>query len=120
MKVQLRKFYLATLYSPEFMSGRKYDAIPQNATVQENAMCVLLFVETKSVIKTQRRYRPQHGKESPSDNAIRRWLKQFQETGNILHRKEREDRALRRKMSIEYRKGFLEVHKNQLEELLCS
>jgi hypothetical protein len=26
-------------------------------------------------------------KDPPSDNAIRRWLKQFQETGRVLHRR---------------------------------
>jgi transposase len=57
------------------------------ATVQEKAMCVFWFFETKSVIMTQRRYRAQYGKYPPSDNAIRRWLKQFQETGSVLHRK---------------------------------
>jgi hypothetical protein len=56
------------------------------ATVQEKAMCVLWFFETKSVIKTQRRYRTQYGKDPPSDIAIRRWLKQFQETSSVLHR----------------------------------
>jgi hypothetical protein len=50
-------------------------------------MCLLWFFETKSVIKTQRRYRTQYGKDPPSDNAIQRWLKQFQETGSVLHRK---------------------------------
>jgi hypothetical protein len=58
------------------------------ATVQEKAMCVLWFFETKSVIKMQRRYRTQHGKDPPSGNAIRRWLKQFQETGSVLRRQE--------------------------------
>jgi transposase-like protein len=53
------------------------------ATVQEEVMCVLWFFETKSVIKMQRRYSTQHGK----DNTIRRWLKQFQEPGSVLHRK---------------------------------
>jgi transposase len=57
------------------------------ATVQEKAMCVLWFFETKSVNETQRRYRTQYGKDPPSDNAIRRWLKQFQESGSVLHRK---------------------------------
>jgi hypothetical protein len=57
------------------------------ATVQEKAMCLLWFFETKSVIKTQRRYRTQYGKDPPSDNAIRRWLNQCQETGSVLHRK---------------------------------
>jgi hypothetical protein len=36
----------------------------------------------------QRRYRTQYGKDPPSDNAIRRWVKQLQETGSVLHRKE--------------------------------
>jgi hypothetical protein len=34
--------------------------------------------------------------------------------------KEREDPALRRKLLIESRKRFLEAHKNQLDELVCS
>jgi arsenate reductase-like glutaredoxin family protein len=50
-------------------------------------MSVLWFFETKSVIKTHRRYITQYGKDPPSDNAIRRWLKQFQETGSVLNRK---------------------------------
>jgi transposase len=49
-------------------------------------MCVLWFLETKSVIKMQRRYRTQYGKVPSSDNAVMRWLKQFQETGSVLHR----------------------------------
>jgi hypothetical protein len=39
-------------------------------TVQEKAICVLWFFETKSFIKMQRRC-----------------FKQFQETGSVLHRK---------------------------------
>jgi hypothetical protein len=54
------------------------------ATVQEKAMFVLWFFEIKSVTKTQRRYRTQHGKDLHSDNEIRRWLKQFQETGRVV------------------------------------
>jgi hypothetical protein len=50
-------------------------------------MCILWFCETKFVIKTQRRYRTQYGKDPVSDNAIRRWLMQFQETDSVLHRK---------------------------------
>jgi hypothetical protein len=49
----------------------------------ETVICVLWFFETKSVTKTQRRYRTQHGKDPPSDKAIRRWVKQFQETGSF-------------------------------------
>jgi hypothetical protein len=58
------------------------------STVQEKATCLLWFLEIKSVIKTQCRYRTQHGEDPPSDNAIRRWLKQFQEIGSGLHRQE--------------------------------
>jgi hypothetical protein len=50
-------------------------------------MCVLWFFETESVIKMQCRYRTQYGEDSPSDNVIRRWLKQSEETGSVLHRK---------------------------------
>jgi hypothetical protein len=57
-------------------------------TVQEKAMCVLRFFETKSFIKTRRHYRTQYGKAAPSDNATRCWLKHFQGTGNVLHRRE--------------------------------
>jgi hypothetical protein len=59
------------------------------ATLQEKAMYVIWFFETKSVIKMQRRYRTQYGKDAPSDNAIRRWLKQFQEARSVLHLKGR-------------------------------
>ncbi|GBM19514.1 hypothetical protein AVEN_107986-1 [Araneus ventricosus] len=57
------------------------------ATVQEKAMCVLWFFETKSAITTQRRFRTTYKKDPNSDNSIRRWLTQFQETGSVLHRK---------------------------------
>jgi hypothetical protein len=62
------------------MSGKK-DVIPQNG---DCSTCLLRFFETKSVIKTQRRYGTQSGKHPPSDNAIRRWLTQFQETGSLV------------------------------------
>jgi transposase len=90
------------------------------ATVQEKAMCVLWFFEPKSVIKMQHSYRTQYGKDPPSDNAIRRWLKQFQETGSVLHRKGAGRPSTSQKMLIESRKRLLEAHKNQLDELLCS
>jgi transposase len=89
------------------------------ATVREKAMCVLWFFEMKSVIKRQRRHRTEYGKDPSSDNAIRRWLKQFQETGNVLRRKVA-GRPSTLQMLIESRKRFLEAHKNQLDELLCS
>jgi hypothetical protein len=102
------------------MSGRKYDVIPQNGDCSRESNVRVLIFETKFDIKTQRRYRTQYGKYPTSDNAIRRWLKQFQETGRVLHRKEWEDRALREKMLIESRERFLEAHADQFYELLCS
>ncbi|GBN32483.1 hypothetical protein AVEN_262031-1 [Araneus ventricosus] len=57
------------------------------ATEQEKAMCVLWVFETKSVITTQRRFRTTYKKDPPSDNSIRLWLTQFQETGSFLRRK---------------------------------
>jgi hypothetical protein len=57
------------------------------ATIQEKATYVLWFYETKSVIKIQRLYRTHYGKDPPTDKALRRWLKQFQKTGSVLHRK---------------------------------
>jgi heterodisulfide reductase subunit C len=62
------------------MSGRKYDVIPQNGDCSRES-------NMKSVIKMQRRYRTRYGNDPPSDKAIRRWLKQFQETGSVVHRK---------------------------------
>jgi hypothetical protein len=47
---------------------------------------VLWFVKTKFVINTQHRYRTQYEKDALTDNVIRRWVKQFQETGNALYR----------------------------------
>jgi hypothetical protein len=64
------------------MSGRRYDVIPQNGDCSRTT-CVLWFFETKSVVKKQYRYRTQYGKGPPSDNPIRRWLKQFEETDSV-------------------------------------
>jgi hypothetical protein len=69
------------------MSGRNMKSHLKMATVQEKAMLVLRFFETKSVIKSQSRYRTQYGRDPSSDNAIRRGLKQFQQIGSVLHRK---------------------------------
>jgi hypothetical protein len=57
------------------------------ATVQEKAMCLLWFFEAKSVFEMQHRCRTQYGNYPTSDKAIQLRLKQFQETGNVLHRK---------------------------------
>jgi hypothetical protein len=57
------------------MYGIKYDIITQNSFSKENPL-------SKSNVFTE-----QYGQDPLSDNAIRRWLQQFQETGNVLHRK---------------------------------
>lgn len=69
------------------------------ASAQEKAMCVMWFFQTKFVITIQRRFKSTYKKDPPSDNSIRRWLKPFWEMGSVLHKKEREDRALPRKAS---------------------
>jgi hypothetical protein len=62
-------------------------------TVQEKSMCVLWFPEKSPLsecsVVTELNYR----KDPPSDNAIRRPLKQFQETGSVLRRKESESQS---------------------------
>jgi hypothetical protein len=54
------------------------------STVQGNEMCVLCFLETKFVIKLQRRYGTQYGKCPSSHNVIRRWLKQFKGNDSVV------------------------------------
>jgi hypothetical protein len=78
------------------------------------------LLETNSIMKTQRRYRTQYGKDSPSDNAIQRWLKQFQETDCVLHRKGAGGPSTSQEDADRIQVEFLEAHRNQLDELLCS
>ena len=51
---------------------------------QEKAQCVSWFIETKSDVQTQRRYRTKNGKDPPSRSSIRRWHKKFMETRSVL------------------------------------
>jgi hypothetical protein len=82
-KVLFGKAVLAVL-----MSWRKCDAALQNGDrSRESNVGTSVFFETKSVIKMQRRYRTPYGINPPSENAVRRLLKQFQETDNVLHQK---------------------------------
>jgi hypothetical protein len=92
----------------------------KNMTYLKMVIVGTLVFRNKVRYQNATRYRTQYGKDPPSDNATRRWLKLFQETGSVLHRKKREDRAFRRKMVIEYRKRFLGAHKKQRDELFCS
>ena len=53
-------------------------------TPQEKAQCVSWFIETKSDVQTQRRYRTKYGRDPPSRSSIRRWYKKFMERGLVL------------------------------------
>ena len=53
-------------------------------TPQEKAQCVPWFIETKSDVQTQHRYRTKNMKDSPSRSSIHRWHKNFMETGSVL------------------------------------
>jgi hypothetical protein len=57
------------------------------ANGNEKAFCVLTFHECWSVTIVQRQFRAKFGKQPPSDNSIRRWYAQFQETACVCKRK---------------------------------
>ena len=50
------------------------------ANGSEKAFCVLTFHECRSVTIVQLQFRTKFGIDPPSDNSIRRWYAQFQET----------------------------------------
>ena len=54
------------------------------ATPQEKAQCVSWFIETKSDVQAQRKYRTKYGRDPPSGPSIHRWHKKFIETGSVL------------------------------------
>lgn len=51
------------------------------ANSEQKAFCVLQFAKTKSVITVQRAFRNKFRCNPPSDNNIRRWYHQFENTG---------------------------------------
>jgi hypothetical protein len=120
MELQLRNFYLATLYSPRWYLGENTTLYLKVASVQQKMMCVLWCFKTKSLTRTKRWYRAQYGKDPPPDIALRRWLQQPQETGIVLQRIGAGGPNMRTRIMIESKKHFLEAHKNQLDEILCS
>ena len=46
--------------------------------------CVSWFIETKSDVQTQQKYRTKYGRDPPSRPSIYRWHKKFIETGSVL------------------------------------
>jgi transposase len=51
------------------------------ATAQQKAFCVLKFSTCESVVTVQREFRRRYGTEPPGAQSIRRWYRQFEETG---------------------------------------
>lgn len=50
-------------------------------TREQKAFCVLEFAKTRSVVTVRRAFRTKFGFDPPSDNNIRRWYHQFEDTG---------------------------------------
>ena len=55
--------------------------VAKMATREQKAFCVLQFAKTESVIRVQHAFRIKFHCNSPSDNSIRRWYHQFEDTG---------------------------------------
>jgi hypothetical protein len=84
---KLWKFFLTSI---DGISGHLYvsqSVACEMVIVQERALCVGWLFETKSVTQTQRNYRTQLNKQSPSDYAIRDCQRRFLETGSGHDRK---------------------------------
>ena len=56
-------------------------------TIQQKAQCDLWNHVSKSSIAVQCKFRYEFGQDPPHINSIKRWLKNFMETGSILDRK---------------------------------
>ena len=56
-------------------------------TIQQKAQCVLWYNELKSPTAVQRKFRNEFGQDPPHTNSIKKWFKNFMETGSILDRK---------------------------------
>ena len=53
-------------------------------TIQQKAHCVLWYYKLKSPTTVQRKFRNEFGQDPPHTNSIKRWFKNFMETGSIL------------------------------------
>ena len=56
-------------------------------TIQQKAQCVLWYHKLKSPTAVQRKFRNEFGQDPPHTDSIKRWFKNFMETGSILDRK---------------------------------
>lgn len=57
------------------------------STIQEKAKIVRLVHECGSIAKAQRRFVLEQNKPAPHRHSIRRWVKQFEETGSVTKKK---------------------------------
>jgi transposase len=57
------------------------------ASVQEKAELVKFVHECGSIVAAQRRYRLEFNRAPPHRNSIRRWVKQFSESGDVKKKK---------------------------------
>ena len=56
-------------------------------TIQQKAQCVLSYHKLKSPTAVQRKFRNAFKQDPPQINRIKRWFKNFMETGSVLDRK---------------------------------
>ena len=56
-------------------------------TIEQKIQCVLWYHKLKSPTAVQRKFRNEFGQDPPYTNNIKRWFKNFMETGSILNRK---------------------------------
>ena len=56
-------------------------------TIQQKAQCVLWYHKLKSLTAVQRKFRNEFGQDPLHTNSIKRWFKNFMETGSILDHK---------------------------------
>jgi hypothetical protein len=104
-----QKVSFGTAVLAALMSGRKYDVIHQNGDCSRESNVHALVFRNKVLYQNAMSLQNSVWKRST-----------FKRLVVFCTEKEREDRALRKKMLIESRKRFLEAHKNQLDEFLCS
>ena len=50
-------------------------------TIQQKSQCVLWYHKLKSSTAVQRKFRNEFGQDPPHTNSIKRWIKNFMETG---------------------------------------
>ena len=56
-------------------------------TIQQKVQSILWYHKLKLPTAVQRKFRNEFGKDPPHTNSIKRWFKNFMETGSILARK---------------------------------